>query len=139
MKITPLLDRKFLNIAIMALFLFTASMGFARDYIIFSIAQDIPMGVENEQRRKNYYVNLGTQQGVQRGTNLEVFRTISRLDPYQDRKRHRYNIKIGELRVLHAERESSISVLEYLDTENAELYTEINTVMIGDEVRVKVD
>lgn len=111
----------------------------AREYVIFSIAQDIPMGYEQQQRRKNYYVNIGKLQGVRPETRLEVFRTISRLDPYQDRKRHRFTIKIGELKVIHSQQESSIAVLESVVDDFHRPYTEIGTVMIGDTVAVKID
>ena len=119
-------------------FLFTASMGFARDYIIFSIAQDLPMGFESEVIKKNYYVNIGQQQGVEQGTHLDVFRVVSRLDPYGDKKRYNFKVKIGELEVLHTEESSAIGILKSLHKDEKSPYFEINNFMIGDKVSVKV-
>ena len=132
-------EKNFLHYAIFTFFIFTTSMVFARDYVIFSISQGIPMGVQNEIRSKNYYVNLGKQQGVERGTRLQVFRTISRVDPFQDNQRQRFDVKIGELKVLHTEDNRSIALISPESSKDQELYTEIDSIMIGDYVEVKVD
>jgi hypothetical protein len=128
-----------LHLALIFTFLFTATMGFARDYIIYSIAQDIPMGTPNEQLRKNYYVNFGSTQGIERGTLLDVFRIISMNDPYETNKRYDYRIKIGELRVIHSDQAASIAVLNNLEhPEDSPFVVEVHNFMIGDKVNVKV-
>ena len=118
------------------IFLFTASMSVAKEYIIFSIVQDIPMGTEGEVVKKNYYVNIGGQQGVKEGSILDVYRTISRVDPYSSKQRYNYKIKIGQLKVLHSEDTAAIGILKQIKTgEDAPLY-EIDNFMIGDLVSV---
>jgi hypothetical protein len=134
MKVT----RLHLQIAMFSLFLFTASIGFARDYIIYSISQEIPMGEDNEVLKKNYYINMGTQQGVEVGNVLNVFRSISRQDPYESKTRYNYTVKVGELKVLHAEDNTAIGKLQSLrNGEDTPLF-EINNFMIGDKVDVRV-
>ena len=118
------------------IFLFTASMSVAKEYIIFSIVQDIPMGTEGEVVKKNYYVNIGGQQGVKEGSILDVYRTISRVDPYSSKQRYNYKIKIGQLKVLHSEDTAAIGILKQIKSgEDAPLY-EIDNFMIGDLVSV---
>ena len=130
---------RFININVLIiLFLFTASMGLARDYIIYSIVQDIPMGIQQEVIKKNYYINIGTKQGLDTGATLDVYRTISRLDPYENKQRYNYNVKIGELEVLHAEDEASIAQLGMLRNDKGTPLFEINDFMIGDHVKVQV-
>lgn len=128
----------FVIIAIL-IFIFTSSLGIAREYIIYSIAQDISMGEKNEKIIKNFYVNMGQQQGIQDGTILDVFRVISRLDPYSSKKRYNFKVKIGELRVLHAEEHSSITTLEKFEENiNKPIMFEIKNFMIGDSINVHV-
>lgn len=118
--------------------MFTASMAFARDFIIFSIVQDLPMGYANEVVNKNFYVNIGSEQGLDSGTTLDVYRTISRLDPYETKQRYNYKVKIGELEVLHTEKDTAIATLK--DTyvgKDLKVY-DIGGFMIGDKVNVKV-
>lgn len=114
-------------------------MGFAREYIIYSIAQDIPMGEENEVVQKNYYINMGENQGLEKGTVLDVFRVISRLDPYETKKRYNYKVKIGELEVLHTEDDSAITNLKAIQTDKSNVFYEIPGFMIGDHVGVKTN
>ena len=131
--------KKYLQISLFIIFSFTASMGFARDYIIYSIAQDIPMGLENEEVKKNYYINMGDKQGLDKGTILDVFRVISRLDPYETKKRYNYRVKVGELVILHTEENSAIANLNDLESPESKVYYEVPGMMIGDHVEVKVD
>lgn len=96
------------------------------------------MGHENEVIKKNYYVNIGKQQGVDSGTHLDVFRIVSRLDPYENKKRFNFKVKIGELEVLHTEENSAIGVLKSINDDKKSPLFEIGQFMIGDQVGVKV-
>ncbi len=110
----------------------------AREHQIFTVAEDLPMGFENEILRKNYYVDIGADQGVQKGTILDVFRVISKANPYNDQKRVNYKVKIGELEVLHSEDASSIGSLKSFEGGVKSPLFEISGFMIGDHVTVKV-
>ena len=124
-------------ILILSLFFFTTK-GFTRDYIIYSVAQELPMGIENEHIKKNYYINMGNNQGLEQGTVLDVFRIISRLDPYETKKRYNYKVKIGEVEVLHSEDESSITTLKMINDSATSPMFDIPALMVGDKVNVKV-
>ena len=132
------MKRRNLQIIMGLIFMFTASMGFARDFIIFSIVQDLPMGYEQEVVNKNFYVNIGSKQGVSEGTTLDVFRTISRLDPYKRKQRYMYKIKIGELEVLHSENDTAIASLKESNVGKDLKVYDIGSFMVGDKVNVKV-
>lgn len=111
---------------------------FARTHQIFTVAEDLPMGFENEILRKNYYVDIGKEQGVQKGTTLDVFRVISKANPYNDQKRVNYKVKIGELEVLHSEDGSAIGILKNFQGGVKSPLFEVSGFMIGDHVTVKV-
>ncbi len=127
-----------LPVLIMVTLVFTASMAIAKDYVIYSISQDIPMGVEKETLRKNFYIDMGKNQGVVKGTILDVFRVVSVLDPYESKKRFNHKIKIGEVKVLHAEDGSSIGALNKIESEDDTPVFEIGKLMIGDVVSAHV-
>jgi hypothetical protein len=113
------------------------TLGWARNYQIFSVAQDLPMGTDDQVIQKNYYVNMGSNQGVKKGTILNVFRVISVSNPYDNRKRVNYRVKIGELKVIHSNEEGAIGkVLEY-EKENPVL--ELDQFMVGDLIGVSVN
>ncbi len=127
-----------LPVLIMVALVFTASMAIANDYVIYSIAQDIPMGNPKEIIRKNYYIDMGKNQGVNKGAVLDVFRVVSVLDPYENKKRFNHKIKVGEVKILHAEESSSIATMSKLENEEDTPVLEIGKLMIGDVVHAHV-
>lgn len=117
---------------------FTASMAIAKDYVIYSIAQDFPMGNKDEVLKKNYYIDMGKNQGVSKGSTLDVYRVVSVLDPYENKKRFNHKIKVGEIKVLHVEESSSIGVLAKADKEEEVPVLDVNGLMIGDVVSAHI-
>jgi hypothetical protein len=111
----------------------------ARSYVIFSMAQDLPMGLENEVIRKNYYINIGAGQGVKKDSILNVFRIVSIQNPYDNKKRVNYKVKIGELKVLHSSDEAAIAMVNNYEKEENSPIFELNQFMIGDHVSINVD
>lgn len=110
----------------------------ARSYVIFSMTQDLSMGLEEEVIRKNYYVNLGSSQGVKKDSVLDVFRIISVQNPYDNKKRVNYKVKIGELKVIHSADDASIAMVNSYEKENTPIF-ELQKFMIGDHVSINVD
>lgn len=132
--------RKLLDLHVLFLIslTFTTSVAVAKDYVIYSIAQDIPMGYKDEVLRKNFYVNMGSSQGVKQGSILDVYRIVSVLDPYESKKRFVHRVKIGEVKVMHAEDTSAIGTLNKLEEGADTPVFEVGKLMIGDVVAVKV-
>jgi hypothetical protein len=102
------------------------------------MAQDLSMGLENEVIRKNYYINMGSGQGVKKDSILDVFRIVSVQNPYDNKKRVNYKVKIGELKVLHSSDEAAIAMVNEYVKEDAPIF-ELNQFMIGDHVAINVD
>lgn len=119
--------------------LFTHSL-WARTFVIFSMNQDLNMGVEEAQNiRKNYFVNMGSNQGVKKDTKLDVFRIISVQNPYDNKKRVNYKVKIGELRVITSSEDAAIAkVEEYISKEETPIF-DLDQFMVGDHVAISVN
>ncbi len=127
-----------MKLCVFLLLLCMTQVSFARSYVIFSMAQDLSMGFDNEIIRKNYYVNLGTAQGIKKDSVLDVFRSISIQNPYDDKKRVNYKVKIGELKVLHSSSDAAIAAVKSYEKEEVPIF-ELNQFMIGDHVAINVD
>ena len=125
------------------LILFTLIIGSisssAREYFIFSVMHDLPMSNDIKSIKKNYYINLGKKQGVKNGTVLNVYRTVEQNDPYETSKRYDYNIKIGELEVVHNDKDSSIAISKSLVSGEDKPFFEIPNFMVGDAVAVQIN
>lgn len=94
------------------------------------------MGHENEVIRKNYYVNLGKGQGVSKDSVLDVHRIISVQNPYDNKRRVNYKVKIGELKVVHVSDDAAIAMVNSFEEEK--VIFELPQFMIGDHVSVNV-
>ena len=123
---------------LLSLLLFSQSL-WARSYVIFSMAQDLPMGHDGEIIRKNYYVNMGISQGVKKDSVLDVFRIVSIQNPYDNKKRVNYKVKIGELKVVHSSEDASIAMVGEYEKEESTPIFELPQFMIGDHVSINVD
>lgn len=110
----------------------------ARDYFIYSVEHDLPMGVEGEVLHKNYYINIGAKQGVRKGSILNVFRQVTENDPYESKRRYSYEIKVGELEIIHQDEDASIAITKQLSSKENYPILEIKRFMVGDEVKIKV-
>lgn len=129
----------YLPMLLIVSFLFTASMAIAKDYIIYSIGHELPMGTADQKIRKNFYVDMGANQGLESGSVLNIYRQEAQLDPYASKKRHVYKVKIGELKVIHTEPDAAVATLNnFIDDDNRPIL-EVNAPMIGDLIDVKVD
>lgn len=105
--------------------------------MIYSVAQDLPMG-DGAKIHKNYYVNMGEQQGLKDGSELSVYRILNRSNSFATDKAVTFKVKIGELKVIHAEEENSITIMKKYNND-ANLYVEIPSLNIGDIVTVKTE
>ena len=110
----------------------------ARNHLIYSVAEELPMGFDNEVTKKNYYMNIGMQQGVSVGTTLDVFRVISKSNPYDNLKRINYKVKIGEMKVLHSDDEAAIGIMTNLKDDADTPLFDLKGFLIGDYVSVNV-
>ncbi len=111
----------------------------AKTFVIFSMNQELNMGVEEKPLRKNYFVNMGTNQGVKKDTVLDVYRIISVLNPYDNKKRVNYKVKIGELKVITSSEDAAIAfVEEYLPKEETPIF-DLEQFMVGDHVAISVN
>ena len=121
-----------------ALFLYSSDL-FAREYMVYGIDQEIPMGKPGEIVKKNYYVNMGGDQGLDLGTVLNVYRVVSRTDPYNSYRRYNHRMKIAEIKIIHVEKNSAVAGLASLRNSPDDPVFDIAAVMIGDRVEVNVD
>lgn len=120
------------------LFVSSTQVAWGKSYVIFSMAQDLPMGFDGEIIRKNYYVNMGASQGIKKDSVLNVFRIVSVQNPYDNMKRENFKVKIGELKVIHSSAEASIAMVNEYEKEDVPIF-ELNQFMIGDHVAISVD
>lgn|SRR5690606_20378802 len=129
MKLTCILILSFLSLS-----------SIARDQLIYSVGHELPMGGEEiNEIKKNYYITAGTEQGINKGAILDVYRIISQVNHYDKQERVNYRVKIGQIEVIETSTNASIGIARRFDVNEKTPILEVKNFMVGDHVAVKVD
>lgn len=113
----------------------------SKNYFIYSIDHRLPTGENGTTQlpEKNFYLNIGTLQGVEEGTILEVRRKVAKNNKFQNNDEYTFHIKVGLLKVIQANENSSIAIIENDNNDKVVPFTEFQAVMLGDEVTIPID
>ncbi len=104
------------------------------EFVVYSIYRGLDLGGDEEKPQKDYYVNMGTNQGIRVGAVLDVLRRVPTFDTVQEKLYRDVTFPIARLRVIHAETTAAIARLEkILPAEKTPAVTP-RAVMVGDIV-----
>jgi len=118
----------------------TFSNLFARekDYVVYGVKNSLPMGEPGEMPQKDFYINVGKQDGVTKGTLLKVFRKVSTSNELQ-RIQYDLNVPVAKIIVIHAEARVSIArLVEFIDPIERAV-VDVPNIIIGDRVELTPD
>ena len=119
----------------LSIFLLTADPAWAGDYRVFGIRNDFPMS-DGQALFRDVYVNMGTRQGIKKGSLLEASRVVTSIDELNRKSGPNISFRIARLKVIHADTEISVArVVETLPLESTPLGS-YSGVIVGDEVDV---
>ena len=107
----------------------------AAEYVVYSVYRGIDLGTPGETPQKDYYINMGTSQGVHEGTVLNVFRRISTYDLLTEKLFKDVTFPIAKVKVIHAESGVAIARLEKMNAPEKSPSTTPAAIMIGDIVK----
>lgn len=108
----------------------------ADGFVVYSEYQALDMGNPGEKPPKDYYVNIGSSNGVHEGTELEVVRSIPTYDLLSERLYKDLRFPVATLKVIHAESSASIARLDKLMPPDNTPAVSYRGVMVGDTVRI---
>ena len=106
----------------------------AEDFRVYSIYKALDLGIAGETPQKDYYVNMGTAQGLRVGSVLEVQRKTPTYDLSNQKLYKDVSFPIARLKVIHAESNASIARLEKMLPADKTPVISPNAVMVGDFV-----
>lgn len=107
----------------------------APEHIVFGMKTEIAMSA-TDKPRKDYYLNIGTNQGVKKGTLLDVFRTVTTTDDINSRSAQNIIFRVAKLKVIHAEEEISVGRIADILPPHEVPIGAFPTVVVGDRVTV---
>ena len=123
------------------LLIFFSSPTFSKNFFIYSIEHKLPTGKfgTNEEPQKNFYLNIGSLQGLEKGSIVEVRRKVSKNNKFSNNNEHIFHIRVGLLKIIHVSENSSIGISDRRESESNKPILQYSTVMLGDEVTIPVD
>lgn len=128
----PLSDKIHMKILLALMLAFPLTSHAAQ---VFGVRTDFAMDDDGAKYR-DVYVNMGTDQGIKVGSQLDAFRTLTTVDEINQRTGQNISFRIAKLKVIHAEGGIAVArVLQMMPSESTPVGTYTN-VMVGDTVEV---
>jgi hypothetical protein len=105
------------------------------DYTVYQVYRPIDMGEGGTQPPKDIFVSIGSNQGVHKGSMLDVYRRISSFDNLTQKHMGDHMIPVGKIRVIHVDEKTAIARADRFVSVEQEPALLPQAVMIGDVVR----
>jgi hypothetical protein len=124
--------------AALELCLLSSPIARAAEFTIYNVYRGLSLGNPDEIVQKDFYVNMGTLNGIREGSILEVMRKVSSFNLLNEQLYKDVVFPIARIKVIHVEAAVAVARLEkMLPAENTPAVTP-RAIMVGDVVRVPV-
>lgn len=107
----------------------------ADDFNVYQVFRGIDLGENDTPPPKDIFINMGSHNGLKKGSVLDVYRKISSFDNLTQRLVGDHMIPVGRIKVIHADDKSAIARLDKFVSIDQEPGLLPQAVMIGDVVR----
>jgi hypothetical protein len=107
----------------------------AAEYSVYEVFRAIDLGESDHQPPKEFFINMGSQQGVKKGVVLDVYRKISSFDNLTEKLAGEHVVPVGRIKVIHADDRTAIARLDRFVSLEQEPALLPQSIMIGDLVR----
>lgn len=115
----------------------TAPLAQASDFVVYSVYQALDLGNPGDPPQRDYYVNMGSANGLRRGSGLEVSRRVATYDLLNEKLYKDMTLPVAKMKVIHVEANSAICRVEKLAASSvADMPAlSVRAVMVGDIVK----
>ena len=123
-----------ITLLILLMFSFYA-MAEKTEYRVFDLKKTLPID-EKEKIYYDYYLSLGSDQGVQPGDVINVYRRVPIVDNYSTINHNDMQIAVGQLKIIYSQPTMSIGrIIKHKRPANMPVL-EFEKIMIGDRVEM---
>jgi hypothetical protein len=103
------------------------------DLTVFDVRKPIAMS-DKDNPQKDYYINAGSESGVQAGMIITVVRKVPLYDSYQSRSAGDLTVPVAKVRIIHTQQGLSVARF-YADISRNEIpVLEENFILVGDKL-----
>ena len=104
------------------------------DHTVYQVFRPIDMG-DGITPPKDIYISMGLNDGLQKGSQLDVYRRISSFDNLTQKHMGDHMIPVGRLKVIYADEKTAIARADRFVSVEEEPALLPQSIMIGDVVR----
>jgi hypothetical protein len=108
----------------------------ASEFVVYSVFRALDFGNAGEDPKKDFYVNMGSANGVHVGSVLSVSRRVPTYDMLNEKLYKDVQIPIAHLKVIHVENNAAVARLDQLSPEETTPVVAYRAVMVGDSVEL---
>ena len=116
--------------------MFTPARALGADYSVYEVFRAVDLGESDRPPPKEIFVNMGSNQGVKKGSVLDVYRKVVSFDNLSEKVGGEHMIPVGRIKVIHADEKTAIARVDRYVSLEQEVSLLPQTVMIGDLVRL---
>jgi hypothetical protein len=106
------------------------------DYSVYEVFRAVDLGESDRPPPKEIFVNMGSNQGVKKGSVLDVYRKVVSFDNLSEKVGGEHMIPVGRIKVIHTDEKTAIARVDRYVSLEQEPSLLPQTVMIGDLVRL---
>jgi len=106
-----------------------------REFVIYSTYRGVDLGAPGENSPRDYYVNIGSENGVRPGSTLEVWRKMPTYDLASQKLYKDLTFPIARLKVIHVESNAAVARVDTFYPPEKSPAILPRAVMVGDQVR----
>jgi hypothetical protein len=107
----------------------------ANDYSVYEVFRAVDLGESDRPPPKEIFINMGSNQGVKKGSILDVYRKIASYDNLTEKLAGEHVIPVGRIKVIHADEKTAIARVDRFVSLEQEPALLPQAIMIGDLVR----
>jgi hypothetical protein len=106
------------------------------DYSVYEVFRAVDLGESDRPPPKEIFVNMGSNQGIKKGSVLDVYRKVVSFDNLSEKVGGEHMIPVGRIKVIHTDEKTAIARVDRYVSLEQEPSLLPQTVMIGDLVRL---
>ncbi len=106
------------------------------EFVVYSVYKAIDLGNPGETPQKDFYVNMGSANGLHNGSSLEVIRKVATYDLLSEKLYKDISFPIARLKVIHVEQNAAVARLEQILPAEKTPAVAHRAVMVGDTVQI---
>jgi hypothetical protein len=116
--------------------IFASSTALADESTVYQVYRPIDLGEGGAPPPKDIFISMGADQGLRKGSTLDVYRRIASFDNLTQKHMGDHMIPVGKIKVIHVDGKTAIARADRFVSVEQEPALLPQAVMIGDIVRL---